>query len=156
MKGHEMLARSALSMAVYCLMLALWAMNLEAQTSVTKEPFGIMPDGTPVEMYTLSDPNIQARIMTYGGILVSLRTPDRGGKMDDIMLGFDSLDNYVAKAPSLGLLSGDMQIASPRATSHSRARPTRFPSMTATTRCTAARASTKSCGRRSPPRTVWS
>jgi aldose 1-epimerase len=106
MKGHEMLARSAFSMAVCFLIFTLWAMNLQAKTSVTKEPFGTMPDGTPVEIYTLSDQNIQARIMTYGGAVVSLRTPDRSGKMDDIVQGFDSLDSYVAKSTFFGALVG--------------------------------------------------
>jgi len=101
-----MLAGSAFFKAVYFLILALSTMNLEAKTSVTKEPFGTMPDGTPVEIYTLNAQNIQARIMTYGGILVSLRTPDRGGKMDDIVLGFDSIDNYVAKSTFFGALVG--------------------------------------------------
>ena len=106
MKGHEMLSRSVFSQAVYFLILALSTMNLEAKTSFSKEPFGTMPDGTPVEICTLNDQNIQARIMTYGGILVSLRTPDRSGKMDDIVLGFDSLDNYVAKNTFFGALVG--------------------------------------------------
>ena len=101
-----MLAWSAFSRAVCFLIFTLWAMNLQAKTSVTKEPFGAMPDGTPVEIYTLSDRNIQARIMTYGGILVSLSTPDRSGKMDDIVLGFDSLDNYVSKNTFFGALVG--------------------------------------------------
>jgi aldose 1-epimerase len=106
MKGHEMLARSAFSKAVCFLIFTLGVMNLQAKTSVSKEPFGTMPDGTPVEIYTLSDQNIQARIMTYGGVLVSLRTPDRSGKMDDIVLGFDSLDSYVAKSTFFGALVG--------------------------------------------------
>src|SRR5277367_1700510 len=106
MKGYEMLARSAFSKAVYFLILVLLTMNVEAKTSVTKEPFGTMPDGTSVEIYTLNDQKIQARIITYGGILVSLRTPDRSGKMDDIVLGFDSLDNYVAKSTFFGALVG--------------------------------------------------
>jgi aldose 1-epimerase len=44
--------------------------------------------------------------MTYGGILISLRTPDRSGKTDDIVLGFDSLDNYVVKSTFFGELVG--------------------------------------------------
>jgi aldose 1-epimerase len=101
-----MFARIAYSRAVSFLILALATMNLEAKTSVTQAPFGKMPDGTPVEIYTLKDHNIEARIMTYGGILVSLRTPDRSGKTDDIVLGFDSLDNYVAKSTFFGALVG--------------------------------------------------
>jgi aldose 1-epimerase len=68
----------------------------EAKTKVTSQPFGKMPDGTPVEIYTLSDSTFEARITTYGGVVVSMKTPDRNGKVDDVVLGFDDLDGYVA------------------------------------------------------------
>jgi aldose 1-epimerase len=55
-----------------------------------------MPDGTPVELYILSDGPFEARIMTYGGIVVSLKTPDREGKPADVVLGFETLDSYIA------------------------------------------------------------
>ena len=48
-------------------------------TSVTKEAFGKMPDGTAIDIYTLKDGQIEARIMTFGAILVSLKAPVRGG-----------------------------------------------------------------------------
>lgn len=76
--------------------LALFSMNAEAKTKVTSEPFGKTPDGTPVEIFTLSDGAYEARIATYGGIVVSLRVPDRDGKPADVVLGFDNLDGYVA------------------------------------------------------------
>jgi aldose 1-epimerase len=63
---------------------------------VTSQPFGKMPDGTPVEIYTLSDGAFEARIATYGGVVVSLKAPDRNGKIADVVLGFDDLDGYVA------------------------------------------------------------
>jgi aldose 1-epimerase len=68
----------------------------EAKTKVTSQPFGKMPDGTPVEIYTLSDGPFEAKIATYGGIVVSMKTPDRNGKIADVVLGFDDLDGYVA------------------------------------------------------------
>src|SRR3984957_13014893 len=68
----------------------------EAKTRVTSQPFGKLPDGTPVEIYTLSDGAFEARIATYGGIVVSLKSPDRNGKSADVVLGFDNLDGYVA------------------------------------------------------------
>jgi aldose 1-epimerase len=71
-------------------------MTVEAKTKVTSQPFGKMPDGTPVEIYTLSDGAFEARIATYGGIVVSLKAPDRNGKAADVVLGFDDLDGYVA------------------------------------------------------------
>jgi aldose 1-epimerase len=76
--------------------LALFSMIMEAKTKVTSEPFGKMPDGTPVEIFTLSSGAYEARITTYGGIVVSMKAPDRGGKAADVVLGFDNVDGYVA------------------------------------------------------------
>jgi aldose 1-epimerase len=76
--------------------LALFSMTMEAKTKVTNQPFGKMPDGTPVEIYTLGDGVDEARIMTYGGVVVSLKAPDRKGKPADVVLGFDNVDGYVA------------------------------------------------------------
>jgi aldose 1-epimerase len=55
-----------------------------------------MPDGTSVEIYTLTDGPFEAQITTYGGIVVSLKAPDRTGKPADVVLGFDDLNGYVA------------------------------------------------------------
>jgi len=78
------------------LCLVLLTATVEAKTAVTSQSFGKMPDGTPVEIYTLSDGPYEARITNYGGILVSLKVPDHGGKTADVVLGFDQLDGYVA------------------------------------------------------------
>src|ERR1019366_9982379 len=84
------------TIAIIGLWLAVFSMTAEAKTKVTSQPFGKMPDGTPVEVYTLSDGAFEARIATYGGIVVSLKAPDRNGKAADVVLGFDDLDGYVA------------------------------------------------------------
>jgi len=76
----------------------LCATLTEAKTTVTTQPFGKMPDGTSVEVFTLSDGTVEARIISYGGILVSLKTPDRNGNSADVVLGFDDLDGYVANS----------------------------------------------------------
>ena len=78
----------------------------QTKTKVTKQPFGKTPDGAAVDIYTLDDGTIKARIMTYGGIVVSLQTPDRAGKLDDIVLGHDSVDGYFPNPPFLGALIG--------------------------------------------------
>ena len=59
--------------------LMLLAGTATAKTRVAKESFGHAPDGTAVDLYSLADGKIEARIITYGAILVSLRTPDRNG-----------------------------------------------------------------------------
>src|ERR1700679_2071653 len=77
------------------LYLALSSICVEAKTKVTSQLFGKMPDGTAVEIYTLSSGVYEARIATYGGVLVSFKGPDRNGKIADVLLGFDDLDGYV-------------------------------------------------------------
>lgn len=76
--------------------------TVEAKTKVTTQPFGKTPDGSPVEIFTLSDGPIEARIMTYGGILVSLKAPDNKGQAADVVLGFDDLDGYFANNNNKG------------------------------------------------------
>ena len=82
--------------------LILCAITAEAKTNVTSQPFGKSPDGTPIEIYTLNDGRVEARIMTYGGTVVSLRVPDRKGQAADVVLGFDNLDGYVANNNNKG------------------------------------------------------
>ena len=66
-----------------------------AKAQITKEPYGKTADGAAVELYTLTNKNaLEARIITYGGRIVSLKTADRSGKMADIVLGFDTLEAY--------------------------------------------------------------
>jgi aldose 1-epimerase len=88
-------------------MLSTLPVNLEAKTQVRKEPFGKTTNGTPVEIYTLKDAAVEARIMTYGGIVQSLKIPDRKGKVEDVVLGFDSVNGYEKNpGPYFGALIG--------------------------------------------------
>jgi aldose 1-epimerase len=75
--------------------------------AITAAPFGILADGRAVEIYTLRNRRgMDARIMTYGGVVISLRTPDRQGQFADVVLGFDSLDEYLKDSPYFGALIG--------------------------------------------------
>jgi aldose 1-epimerase len=78
-----------------------------AQATVTKESFGKTADGENVDLYTLRNMHgVEAKITNYGGILVSLKVPDRGGKFDDVVLGFNDLDSYLKGHPYFGALIG--------------------------------------------------
>jgi aldose 1-epimerase len=69
-------------------------------------PFGRAGE-EQVEIYTLSNAHgIEARIMTYGASIVSLKTPDRGGRLKNIVLGFDRLETYLAGVPYYGATVG--------------------------------------------------
>jgi len=78
-----------------------------AQT-VSKESFGKTADGQNIDLYTLRNTHgVEARITNYGGILVSLKVPDRNGKFDDVVLGFNDLDSYLTKNdPYFGAIIG--------------------------------------------------
>jgi aldose 1-epimerase len=74
---------------------------------MTKESFGNAPDGTPVSLYTLTNTHgMEAKITTFGGIVVSLKVPDRNGKLDDVVLGFNSPGDYVKNHSYFGALIG--------------------------------------------------
>jgi aldose 1-epimerase len=91
--------------AVFTVLITLTA-TMTAKTHVDKQAFGHTPEGTPVDLYSLADGKIEVRIMTYGGIIVSLRTPDRKGKLDDVVLGCDSVEKYVAQTAHFGGIIG--------------------------------------------------
>jgi aldose 1-epimerase len=75
--------------------------------TITGAPFGQTADGTTVEIFTLHNrTGMEARIMTYGGIVVSLTAPDRNGKFTDIVLGYDTLNDYLKFNPCFGALIG--------------------------------------------------
>jgi aldose 1-epimerase len=75
--------------------------------TISQAPFGNTPDGTPVAIYTLrNSKGMEARIMTYGGIVQSLKVPDKNGKLGDVVLGYDNLDGYLKSSPFFGALVG--------------------------------------------------
>nr|WP_251976918.1 aldose epimerase family protein [Salinicola sp. S1-1-2] len=81
-------------------------------SGIERADFGVLPDGQQVDCYRIVNANgLEMRVINYGGIIVSLKTPDRDGRLDDIVLGFDSLDDYLSDAyrqanPYFGALIG--------------------------------------------------
>lgn len=75
--------------------------------SIEKQDFGKTPDGESVDLYTLTNANgLKTQIMTYGGIVTTLHVPDRDGNLGDIVLGYDTLDEYIKDNPYFGALIG--------------------------------------------------
>ena len=74
---------------------------------VVRKPFGTTQRGEAVSEYTLKNAHgIELQVLDYGGIIVSLRVPDRTGWLDDVVLGFDSLSDYERGSPYFGALIG--------------------------------------------------
>ena len=76
---------------------------------ITKSDFGKTPSGEQVDLYTLTNANgLELKVITWGGTCISLKTPDRDGKLCDILLGHDSLKGYLSHdtSPYFGALIG--------------------------------------------------
>jgi aldose 1-epimerase len=75
--------------------------------SISERQFGTMPGGEPVFEYTLANAHGMAlKIINYGGIITQLHVPDRGGRVADVVLGFDNLEQYLAGHPHFGCITG--------------------------------------------------
>ena len=89
------------------LMGTLTAGSAVAKSGTTKSSWGKTPDGVEVGLYTLTNKNgMEVAITTYGGAVVSLKVPDRHGTLEDVVLGYDSLDGYVNDKVYFGAIIG--------------------------------------------------
>jgi aldose 1-epimerase len=75
--------------------------------TVETKPFGKTADGTAVDLYLLTNANgVKAKLITYGATLTEMHVPDRDGKLADVVLGFDNLDDYLNRNPFFGSIAG--------------------------------------------------
>ena len=96
-----------LRLFVTVLLLSAAAAIAHAQAGITKTSFGKTDAGENIDLYTLRNTHgVEATITNYGGIVVSLKVPDRNGKFDDVVLGFKDLDGYLKPGPYFGALIG--------------------------------------------------
>jgi aldose 1-epimerase len=94
---------------VFSLALALaWSGDLGAATAgLKKQPFGKTPDGNDISLYTLTNKNgMEVAITNFGGIVVSIKVPDRSGNFADVVLGYDSLEGYLTNPSYFGAIIG--------------------------------------------------
>jgi aldose 1-epimerase len=76
-------------------------------THIAQEPFGRTPDGRAISIVTLRNQNgVEVRVMSYGAIIVSLKTPDRSGQSADIVLGHDEAAGYFPNPTFFGAVVG--------------------------------------------------
>ena len=88
------------------ILLCLSPLVAHAQATITKTSFGKTDSGENIDLYTLRNGKVEAAITNYGGIVVSLKSPDRNGKLDDVVLGFRDLEPYTKPGPYFGALIG--------------------------------------------------
>ena len=81
-----------------------WA---DPKPGIVKDVFGTTADGVRVDRYTLTNANgMTVRLITFGATITELRVPDRDGKLEDVVLGFDRLAQYETQSPYFGCIVG--------------------------------------------------
>jgi aldose 1-epimerase len=86
---------------------AFVAAEASAAGTIEKSVFGKLADGTAVELYTVTNARaLVMKVMTYGAVMTELQVPDRNGKISDITLGFDNLEQYTGVHPYFGSTIG--------------------------------------------------
>ena len=82
-------------------------LQAEANPKMQKQSFGKTEDGQQTDLYILTNKNgMEAAITNYGGTVVTLKVPDRQGKIDDVVLGYDKLEDYEAGKAYFGAIVG--------------------------------------------------
>lgn len=77
------------------------------KAGIEKTRFGTFPDGREADLFTLRNAaGMVVKITNYGGYIVSVATPDKSGKLDDVTLGVPTFADYIKGTPSLGPIIG--------------------------------------------------
>lgn len=82
-------------------------LDKKEKSMIEKTLFGKLPDGREVYQYTLTNSSKSTvKIINYGAIVTSLSVPDRNGKFDDVVTGYDSLQGYIGDKSYFGAIAG--------------------------------------------------
>lgn len=93
--------------SIRAILLTMTLSATAATAAVSRAPFGTLPNGARAEVFTITSPELKLRVTTFGARVVSLETKDRGGHMGDVVLGYNSVDNYAQGAnPYFGAVVG--------------------------------------------------
>jgi aldose 1-epimerase len=102
-----MIGKRTIQLTAIGVIIMLGAQSGTADDRPTHKPFGNTSDGHAVDLFVLTGAQgMQVSITNYGGIVTSLIVPDRKGNLADVVLGFESLDGYLAGHPFFGCIVG--------------------------------------------------
>lgn len=91
----------------FLIFLSLISSVVAENCSVMVERYGKLPEGAAVHLYRLKNVNgMVAEITNYGGIVTRLTAPNRKGRFEDVVLGYNRLEDYLAKTPYFGAIVG--------------------------------------------------
>ncbi len=96
-----------MAVGICFLLTAAWHVTGAYGADIEKSTFGRMPDGASVDLYTLTNADgLEVKIMTLGATIVSVKVPDRHGKLANVTLRLDSLEDYLRGHPLFGSVVG--------------------------------------------------
>ena len=96
-----------ISMLAVSLLTSQQSPSMESKNKVKEEIYGTMPDGQKAKIFTLTNQNgLVAKVTEYGAILVSMKVPDKSGKLADITHGYDSLEGWLTNTSYFGSTVG--------------------------------------------------
>jgi aldose 1-epimerase len=97
----------AVAMALLIALVGPGVRPAAASGTILKNDYGITADGIPVDEYTLTNAHhMEVKIITYGGIITSVKVPDRKGQFTNVVLGFDNLQGYEGMTTYFGCITG--------------------------------------------------
>lgn len=107
-KAFQFSANPLKLLLTFALLIMVVSPIMSAQTSITKNAYGTTSGGEAVDEYTLTNANgMEVKIITYGGIITSIRVPDRDENWANVALGFDNLADYETRnGPYFGGITG--------------------------------------------------
>jgi len=102
-----MTRRQALALAPTLTFLSCTGEQNKTMSGITKQSWGALPSGESIDLYTLRNgKGVETTISNFGGRIVTLKVPDRAGKFEDVVLGYDTLEPYTKPNPFFGTLVG--------------------------------------------------
>jgi aldose 1-epimerase len=105
--GFTIRAAFTLLAAIAAVTVATPGSRADAGPKIKKLPFGKLADGTPIQLYVLTNRNgVQAAITNFGARLVSMKVPDKNGKLADVILGYSSVEGYEKDTAYFGAIAG--------------------------------------------------
>lgn len=103
--SRSFLVAGGLSLSL--LLTIISAADSRGVVSIGRTPFGKTKDGQQVTLYTIENKNgCKLKVMDYGALMTELHVPDKDGKLGDVVLGFDNLNQYLAGHPYFGATVG--------------------------------------------------
>lgn len=107
METNNFKTTQSLLLSALLLLFAGCSSNSTTENKIETEEFGTMDDGSEVQLFTLKNANgMEVSITNYGGIVTSIKVPDQNGNIENVVLGFDDLEQYKSGHPFFGAIAG--------------------------------------------------